>query len=134
MENHIITTIIVATLGSTALFEFLKYLLTRKDNKGEQFKQIMDEISKLRDEVTKLQDNMSKFEAVSARIRILNASDEIRMKVRHSEEWFNQVNEDITTYNRYCSKNPSFKNNKAVHAIENINYAYKHALQNNDFL
>ncbi len=134
MDNNILITIIVATLGSSALFEFFRYLISRRDSKSDKYIEIITEIAGLRKDIVELHGDVDKIEAINARIRILEASDEIRMRVKHSEEWFNQVNEDITTYQRYCKKNPEFQNNRAVHAIENVNDAYKHALSTNDFL
>lgn len=134
MDSSVVVTIVAATLSSSALFEFIRYLITRKDNDKTEYNAIISEIAGLRQDIVDLHGDVDKMEAVNARIRILEASDEIRRRVKHSEEWFIQINEDITTYNRYCLANPTFKNNRAVHAIDNVNNAYKSALAENDFL
>lgn len=73
-------------------------------------------------------------EAKASRRRILRCADEIRAKVKHSEEYFNDILEDITFYKKYCDEHPLFKNEKSVMAIDAVEKAYKHAHDTNDFL
>lgn len=84
--------------------------------------------------VKNLDDKLGVTEATNKRVRILRAADEIRLHVRHSKEWFDQLNEDITDYEMYCETHPGFKNNQAVQSIIIINNAYKKAFEENDFL
>lgn len=72
--------------------------------------------------------------AKAARRRILRCADEIRSKVRHSKEFFDDVLADISFYKNYCKENPKFENEKAVMAIELIEETYKKCLRENDFL
>lgn len=145
----LIVSVAISILGSSAVFGFIEFLIRRKDNKKDQMGKISDKIDKLSDKVDEKIDTLSKRvddqdrklresldlqEAINSRIRILRASDEIRHKVRHSKEWFDQVNEDITYYERYCSAHVEFKNNRAVQAISVINKIYTKALEENDFL
>ena len=55
-------------------------------------------------------------------------------KMRHSKEMFDQINEDIDAYRKYCDKHPEYKNNKAVMAIGNIEKVYGMCLEQHDFL
>lgn len=151
-----VLTIALSILGSSAVFGFIQFLITRKDNKNKQFEKISKEIQNVSGSISKLSDNFDtkiadlqeemkagdellrqenlRTVADTRRVRILRGSDEIKLKMRHSEEWFDQMNEDITEYEKYCESHPGYKNNKAVHAIANINAVYEKALQENDFL
>ena len=73
-------------------------------------------------------------DAKAARGRILRFSDELRVKVRHSEEFFNNILEDIHVYESYCETHPNFLNRKAQSAIEFIEEIYEKCLRENDFL
>lgn len=72
--------------------------------------------------------------ALEARRRILRCGDEIRMKERHSEEYFNDVLNDIKTYKNYCREHPGFENDKAVISMKIIEEAYHKCIKENDFL
>lgn len=74
------------------------------------------------------------YEANTRRYRILRFDDEIRHNQKHTKEHFDQIMDDITEYERYCSGNPNYKNNKAVLAIENIKKTYMVCARINDFL
>lgn len=138
-------TILVSILGSSAVFGFIQFLIQRKDRRSELFISIDTKIDKLFnrfDELSakvdandkKMLDAVELASVKNARVRILQASDEIRRTVMHSEEYFDQLHEDITLYQNYCREHPSFQNNKAVHAIENINDAYQKCLKEDLFL
>ena len=155
--------VLLAILGSGALFGFIQFLIQRKDDKWTELKNISNSVSDVKEEITcvkediadvkedlldtrqelessieahheKLGFSLEETKAVNARVRILSASDEIRHHMKHSKEWFDQLNEDITFYEQYCMGHPTFKNNKAVLAIANINRVYADALKDNDFL
>lgn len=91
--------------------------------------------------LTIVENSQSEFEkyykqddAKSARRRILSCADELRRGVEHSQEFFDDVLEDISYYNNYCKENPDFENMKAVVAIEFITEAYHNCLKENNFL
>ena len=73
-------------------------------------------------------------EALAARRRILRFADECRRKEKHSEEYFDNVLEDVTAYKLYCENHKAFRNEKAVLAIQVVEAAYKHTYETNDFL
>lgn len=138
-------TIAISVLGSSAIFGFVQFLISRKDSKDEKLKDISDKIDKLSSDLSVLSEEMKQSdkdlkeqidmqEAINARIRILQASDEIRHRTKHSKEWFDQLNDDITHYEHFCDTHPEFKNNRAVQAIANMNRVYAAALEQNDFL
>ena len=155
MLGQILTTI-AAVLGSSALFTFVQFLITRKDKKQDKLDQVLTEVKNIDKKVDDgfattdstiaalradmntndeaLRESLEATKATTARVRILRASDEILHKMRHSKEWFDQLNDDISYYEAYCAKHPEFVNNKARHAIKSINEIYAKCLSENDFL
>lgn len=129
-----VLTIIISIFGGGALLTFLQYLITRHDEKTGKNKKLMTAIEDVRKDIIVLRNEISEDRATNARIRILSFSDEVRHKMRHSKESFDQVNSDIDTYKRYCEKHPEYKNNRAVMAIANIERVYAECLKENDFL
>lgn len=75
-----------------------------------------------------------KDKALDARRRILQFADEVRRKVRHSEEHFNNVLEDITFYQQYCRDHTDFENERARVSIKIIEETYEECSRENDFL
>ena len=71
--------------------------------------------------------------ALDARRRILATADEIRKKVRHSEEFFNDALDDISYYRNYCRTHPDFENSKAVISSKVIEETYQQCLIEDDF-
>lgn len=69
-----------------------------------------------------------------ARYRILRFADEIRQGVRHSEEHYDQIIEDIDSYESYCSSHKDFRNGKGRAAMALIRSNYARRLEKNDFL
>ena len=134
MTTNEFITILLAVLGSSALFEFLRFMISRKDEKSKSMDSCYNALMELRKDVASVHSDIDKLEAMNSRIRILQASDEMRRKLKHSEEYFIQLNDDITLYNKYCADHPDFRNNRAVHAVENINRVYSELLKTNDFL
>jgi len=72
--------------------------------------------------------------ALDARRRVLQFADEIRRKVRHSEEHFTNVFEDIKYYKTYCDGHPAFENDKARISIKIIEDTYEKCTREDDFL
>ena len=104
-------------------------------------KEMLFKLNELEKKVDKLEkrDNeqdakQEEEKAKAARRRILRCSDEIRSKQRHSEEYFNDVLDDITFYTQYCNTHPKFKNEKAVMAINLVERTYSKCIEGNDFL
>lgn len=81
-----------------------------------------------------LNEKMEANEAKTARYRILRFDDEIRHKIRHSKEHFDQIIEDVDTYERYCQDHPRFPNGKAVSATDNVKRTYEKCKAENSFL
>ena len=81
-----------------------------------------------------LNEKMEANEAKTARYRILRFDDEIRHKTRHSKEHFDQIIEDVDTYERYCRDHPRFPNGKAASATDNVKRTYEKCKAENSFL
>lgn len=156
MSTEVIIAIISAIVGSSALFAFIQFLITRKDKKNDQIADLkkslnesLDDLKKdisgikedvqemkvsVNSDITNLNEKIDKSNAIQSRIRILRANDEMRQDVHHSYEYFRQLHQDITDYEFYCTNHPEFKNNEAVNSIDYINKVYQECLAKNNFL
>jgi len=72
--------------------------------------------------------------ASTCRYRLIRFDDELRHNVKHTQEHFDQILNDITIYERYCKEHPNYPNSKAVLAIENIKSTYVKCREENSFL
>lgn len=153
----IIISVFLTLVGSSALFTFIQFLIARRDKKHDKLDKVLSKIDSVDSKVDAgfaatdgkiellrtdmntndeaLRYSLEATKATTARVRILRSSDEIlHDNMKHSKEWFDQINDDITYYETYCKGHPEFVNNKATHAIQYINKVYAKALQDNDFL
>lgn len=103
-------------------------------------REMMDKLEQLEKKVDRLecidkeQDaERDKQLALDARRRILSTADEIRKKIRHSEEFFTDALEDVSYYRNYCRGNPEFENSKAVVSSKIIEETYQQCLLEDDF-
>lgn len=96
--------------------------------------EVIEKVDRLGEDVKILRAECDERDATLCRTRILRFGDEILHEVRHSEEHFDQILSDITTYEQYCRDHPGFRNNKAVATIERIQQVYQERLAKNDFL
>jgi len=134
-------TIIFMTIVQKASKKFKPWSWLAQQFGKEANKEIYDKLDILDKKVDRLeqrdaaQDALFELEQVkAARRRILKFADEIRMKERHSEEYFNDVLGDISFYKQYCLDNPKFQNEKAVIAMRLIEKTYEKCVHDNDFL
>lgn len=134
MDMELVITVIVAVIGSNALWGFIQFLMERKDKKDDCSKKIMDMIEKLDKKIDKIDKEAQEREAITARVRILKFMDELLEGRKHTKDSYDQVMTDITNYNKYCSANPDFKNNQTEATIEYINKDYQKRLEKHDFL
>ena len=81
-----------------------------------------------------ISDKLEQKDAEDARNHILRFGDEIKNKVRHSEEYFNQILDDITKYEQYCDQHPDFKNARTMATKQIIKDVYAKCLKEKDFL
>ena len=133
MDKQIIIAIIIAVIGSNALWGFIQFLVQRKDNKEDCSKKILNMIEKLDEKIDKLNDELSERGAIACRVRILKFMDEILEGWNHSFDSYTQVMQDITNYINYCDLHPRFKNHQTEATIEYIKNDYQEHLEKNDF-
>ena len=126
IELELIVTVIIAIIGSNALWGFIQFLLERKDKKNDCSKKILKAIQELK---SKLDERT----AIGCRIRILKFMDEIIEGWEHSKDSYNQIMQDITNYHQYCEEHPQFLNHQTDATIERIRKDYEHRLETNDF-
>ena len=114
-EKELVTTLIVAVIGSGAIFGFLQFiiqfLVTRADMKQNFGKKLDD-----------LNEKVDRNQAIHCRTHILRFSDEIRnhgVKF-HSEESYRQQIIDCDTYDAYCREHPDFSNGLTIIASKYI--------------
>lgn len=133
MDMELVIAIIVAVVGSNALWGFIQFLVQRKDNKDECGKKIIEMIEKLNGKIDKLDDKLGERSAISCRVRIIKFMDEILQGWSHSHDSYVQVMQDITNYLRYCAEHPEFKNHQTEATIAHIKADYQERLEKNDF-
>ncbi len=126
MELELIITVIVAIIGSNALWGFLQFLLERKDKKNDCSKKILEAIQKINNKI-------DQRTAIGCRIRILKFMDEIIEGWEHSKDSYNQIMQDITHYHQYCEEHPQFLNHQTDATIERLRKDYEQRLITNDF-
>ena len=133
MDMELVIAVIVAVVGSNALWGFIQFLVQRKDNKDECGKKIIEMIEKLDGKIDKLDGELSERSAISCRVRIIKFMDEILQGWSHSHDSYVQVMQDITNYLRYCAEHPDFKNHQTEVTIAHIKADYQERLEKNDF-
>ena len=126
IELELVITVIVAIIGSNALWGFLQFLLERKDKKKDCSKKILEAIQKINNKI-------DQRIAIECRIRILKFMDEIIEGWEHSKDSYNQIMRDITDYLQYCDDHPQFLNHQTDATIERIKKDYEQRLATNDF-
>lgn len=126
IELELVITIIVAIIGSNALWGFLQFLLERKDKKKDCSKKILEAIQKINNKI-------DQRTAIGCRIRILKFMDEIIEGWEHSKDSYNQIMRDITDYLQYCDDHPQFLNHQTDATIERLEKDYEQRLATNDF-
>lgn len=124
--NDILLTGAVAIVTASALWDFVKFLINRKDGKA-------DELSGIKKAIDVLSDKVDRNQAILARTHILRFDDELINGIEHSKEYFSQQLQDIDTYEAYCKLHPDFKNNYAVIASEHIKQTYKELLDRKEW-
>lgn len=147
MQNdNLMFSIIGLLIASQCFWEFLKWLIDKVVSSFSGEKKITlteinvkldsqrKDIDDLKDAFTKMQGIESKEEAKSARRRILKFNDELLRGLKHSKEYFDDILEDVKTYEDYCNSHPDFQNGKTVMADKNIRRCYEICTVDNSFL
>ena len=97
-------------------------------------KEVIEKVEGVSKELNDFKESEDLQRAIQARRRILRFSDEILFGQRHSKEHFDEILDDIDSYERYCQEHKTYKNNRAVLAIATIRETYADCVQTHDFL
>jgi len=100
----------------------------------DKLESVETEVKDLKEKHDKLENRMDKDDTDACRTRIIRFADELRRGVEHSEEFFNQILDDVSDYEHYCLEHPNYKNNKAGNAIAEIDKVYQKCMEKNSFL
>lgn len=132
---------LIGVLFGGGMIGFIEFMIRRKDEKEDKNSEVLKKLGEIDKKIDALEAKVDANEekrledgAISARVRILRFIDEIREGRLHTKDSFDQCNSDITTYERYTSTHPDFKNNQTVASVEYFNRIYAERLEKNDFL
>lgn len=95
---------------------------------------MMDEFKAMREDLDAMKAEMEETNAKNLRTKIIRFASEIRVHQLHTKDYFDEVMDDITAYERYCDTHKNFKNNITVMSSELITKTYKKCLEENSFL
>ena len=116
---------LLSILIGGGILAFIEFLITRYDAKHNKEKEILDALENLQNEVTSIKEEAECRAAIEARGHILRFRDELYNDIKHSQEYFEQVLDDIAVYDSYCDDHPKFKNGRTKAASEYIDSEYK---------
>ena len=125
-----------ATLGRLPVY--LDYLRTGDHGENISAAEISRALGlgdvQVRKDLNAVREDFERDKAETQRNRILRFDDELRRKEDHSEEFFNQIQDDISDYLEYCNKHEKFPNGRADSAIHNIRQTYDYCKHNDKFI
>ena len=103
-------------------------------------KDVLDRLATLEGEQKEIKSELvaqkalsDKREANGWRADILRFNMELVEHTRHTREDYIEILDVIGKYEAYCDSHKDYENNRAVHAISNIERCYDDRLKNNDF-
>lgn len=134
MNNELLLPIILAVIGSNALWAFLQFLIQRNDEHDDRYIELLGAIGKLSEKIDNLKAKEDEDKAIQHRVRILRFNDELKEGRKHSKESFDQVLSDTTYYRKYCDQNKDFENDMTLEAVNNIKRVYRKCMEERDFL
>lgn len=103
--------------------------------------QVLDELGVIKKDLTGVHEELDEMkkeaevrEANAARNRILRFDDELRRKIEHSEEFWDQTLDDVSFYRQFCDDNKKYPNSKADAAMQNIEEIYHECKKEDKFI
>lgn len=119
--------VLLAFIGSGAVFAFIQFLISRADKKKDKQKEIIDKLDSL-------SDRLDMQGARIARENILRFDDELIAGEKHSREYFRAILEDdVDGYEKYCKAHEEFRNSFTVEAVKHIRNVYGKLLEEGKF-
>ena len=152
LRQQLMSVLMVAA-AAPGFWDFLKWLfgsigaaITGKKKITNQ--DISDSVQKLREESAEMKTAITEIKeearahneqnleerAKNNRSKILRFDDELRIGIKHSYEYFEDILRTVHEYEDYCDNHPKFKNRQAESAINHIQSAYDEAHENNSFI
>ena len=152
LRQQLMSVLMVAA-AAPGFWDFLKWLfgsigvaITGKKKITNQ--DISDAVQKLREESAEMKTAITEIKeearvhneqnleerAKNNRSKILRFDDELRIGIKHSYEYFEDILRTVHEYEDYCDNHPKFKNRQAESAINHIQSAYDEAHENNSFI
>ena len=152
MRQQLMSVLMVAA-AAPGFWDFLKWVfgsigaaITGKKKITNQ--DISDSVQKLREESAEMKTAITEIKeearehneqnleerAKNNRSKILRFDDELRIGIKHSYEYFEDILSTVHEYEDYCDNHPKFKNRQAESAINHIQSAYDEAHENNSFI
>lgn len=132
MHTEMISAIVLAVIGSNALWGFVQFLIARKDARKDRNGEILRAIETLSKKIDAVDKKGDERAAVNSRVRILRFADEIHGNAKSKDSW-DQVMSDITEYEQYCISHPDFKNEQTKATVSILRQEYERRLAHNDF-
>ena len=99
-----------------------------------EIKSIKEDLGAVHTEIDNMKKKSEAKEADAARNRILRFDDELRLKVDHSQEYFEQMLDDVDFYRNYANLNKDYPNCKAEDAMNHIVEVYHECKAGNKFI
>lgn len=134
LTNHIELVLIGAvTLIQIAPIKINPWGWVAKQLKGAIMGDVEKKIDTISKKVETLESRMEEDKALLIRNRILRFAEELYDGKHHSQEYFQQMLDDIKAYESYCETHPNFPNGRTVNACEKIRSTYDSLWQNHKF-
>ena len=130
---HTIMPLLGGAMGAGVL-SFIQFLIQRRDGREDKLDGIRKAVEKTNSRIDGLEASQEQKDAEDARRQVLLFADEIRREIAHSEESFNQVLDDIHTYENYCRTHEEYQNNKATGSIQLVIDTYYQCKKSNNFI
>lgn len=111
-----------------------KDLSDRMDQADRRSAKMQDDITAMAEESRAHYEENLEERAKNNRSKILRFDDELRIGIKHSYEYFEDILRTVHEYEDYCDNHPKFKNRQAESAINHIQSAYDEAHENNSFI
>ena len=136
MTNFIASLLTVLVGGG--LFAFIEFLIQRRDKKHDALGKITKEMGDIRKEIKALADRTEAEReedlAMAWRLRILDGAEQCALHIKHSQEWWGQIIEDVDHYEKYCKVHDDFINGKAKASSDLLRRTYAERVEHHDFL
>ena len=133
-------TVLLTVVGNivVAVVAIIPTIITNRKKTQQSIKDMTEATDKRVDKLqTSFDNHVKDYEAAKAssqRYRILRFYDEVCDGQRHSESHFEDILDDIDSYEQYCDKHPEFHNNRGHAAMDYIKETYKKVKSNGGFL